>query len=247
MPKLTKEEKGRLADRLFELYRVTGNGTRDLATVEQGLQELIEGTYPRGLTIAESHQVYDTPPPSWWRTPEQQLERARELWPDAVLPEPPKMFVPRTSTEVLLLHVPDDLQKLWSMVAIPEGYSKHGWPHLITRLSPDVREHTRPVWLAFDPEHGRGVNPVSLWGQKNLAASEVISALIQFRNWPLAWSRDGSSTPLLSGYQSKHDDWSFVPNLLRVAHDSCPFIELGNVYVNGSTSDYWASPTAREC
>ena len=59
--------------------------------------------------------------PTWWRTPEQQLARARQLWPNAVLPEPPKEFTPRTKSEVLLLHVPDTFDNLWNLVNAPEG------------------------------------------------------------------------------------------------------------------------------
>ena len=83
------------------------------------------------------------------------------------------------------------------------------------RLAPNKVEYTEPVWLAFDPEHGKGKRPDSFWGQSNLAASEVFSALIQFPEWPLAWF-NGASAPTLSGYQLKYDtDWSFVPCLRR--------------------------------
>jgi hypothetical protein len=58
-------------------------------------------------------------------------------------------------------------------------------------------EFTKPVWLAFDPEHGKGARPDSLWGQPDLAASEVLSGLIQFPRWCLYW-RKGSSYPILN-------------------------------------------------
>ena len=56
--------------------------------------------------------------PSWYVSPEQQLARARQLWPNAVLPEPPKEFTPRTKSEVLLLHVPDSFDSLWDKNAL---------------------------------------------------------------------------------------------------------------------------------
>ena len=54
--------------------------------------------------------------PSWWRTAEQQLDRAHKLWPSKALPVPPSTFDAQTDTEVLLLHVPDTFTSLWSKV-----------------------------------------------------------------------------------------------------------------------------------
>ncbi len=72
-----------------------------------------------------------------------------------------------------------------------------------------------PVWLALDPERGKGERPYSFLGQTDTAASEVFSALIQFPEWSLAWFA-GSSAPNLSGYQLKYyGNWSHVPYLDR--------------------------------
>jgi hypothetical protein len=68
------------------------------------------------------------------------------------------------------------------------------------RLAPNKREFTAPIWLAFDPEYGKSCHPTCLWGQPNLAASEVLSALIQFPEWQRAWF-NGASAPNLTGYQ----------------------------------------------
>ena len=132
-----------------EIVKRVGNGSLDPVAVKRALQDIIEGKLP---TLTWN-------PPTWWRTPEQQLERARRLWPNAVLPEPPKEFTPRTKSEVLLLHVPDSFDSLWDKVVAPTGYTKYRWEGVKSdkrnlRLAPGKVEFTQPVWLAFDPEHG---------------------------------------------------------------------------------------------
>ena len=187
--------------------------------------------------------------PSWWRTPEQQLERARQLWPGRELPEPPEGFTPRTKSEVLLLHVPDTFDSLWDKVVAPEGYTKYRWEGVKAdkrnlRLSPNKREYTEPVWLAFDPEHGKGERPDSFWGQADIAASEVFSALIQFPEWPLVWF-NGASAPNLSGYQLKYDgNWSDVPYLDRWDDDRQ--LKLHGLWAD-CRGGHWSSPSVREC
>lgn len=222
-----------------EIVKRVGNGSLDPVAVKRALQDIIEGKLP---TMTWN-------PPTWWRTPEQQLARARQLWPNTVLPEPPKEFTPRTKSEVLLLHVPDSFDSLWEKVVAPEGYTKYRWEGVEAdkrnlRLSPNKREYTQPVWLAFDPEHGKGERPDSFWGQADIAASEVLSALIQFPEWPLAWF-NGASAPNLSGYQLKYDgNWSNVPCLTRWDYDR----QLG---LHDDWADYryddWSSPSVREC
>jgi len=226
-----------------EIVKRVGNGSLDPAAVKRALQDIIEGKLP---TLTWN-------PPTWWRTPEQQLERARQLWPNAVLPEPPKEFTPRTKSEVLLLHVPDTFDSLWDKVVAPTedgvSYTKYRWEGVKAdkrnlRLSPNKREYTEPVWLAFDPEHGKGERPDSFWGQADIAASEVFSALVQFPEWSLAWF-NGASAPNLSGYQLKYDgNWSRVPCLLRWDVDRQ--LKL-LVRWAGRRRGNWSSPSVREC
>lgn len=222
-----------------EIVKRVGNGSLDPAAVKRALQDIIEGKLP---TLTWN-------PPTWWRTPEQQLERARQLWPNAVLPEPPKEFTPRTKSEVLLLHVPDTFDSLWDKVVAPDGYTKYRWEGVKAdkrnlRLSPNKREYTEPVWLAFDPEHGRGERPGSFLGQADIAASEVFSALIQFPEWSLAWFH-GASAPNLSGYQLKYDgNWSNVPYLDRWDDDRR--LKLSGDWAD-HRGDRWSSPSVREC
>ena len=223
-----------------EIVKRVGNGSLDPTAVKRALQDIIEGKLP---------PMQNWNPPTWWRTPEQQLARARQLWPNAVLPEPPKEFTPRTKSEVLLLHVPDSFNSLWDKVDAPTGYTKYRWDGVKSdkrnlRLAPNKVEYTEPVWLAFDPERGKGERPDSFWGQADTAASEVFSALIQFPEWPLAWF-NGASAPNLSGYQLKYDgNWSHVPYLPR--WDGDRHLELLGRWA-GLRRDSWSSPSFREC
>lgn len=226
-----------------EIVKRLSNGSLDPSAVKQALQGIIEGKF---ITPTWS-------PPTWWRTPEQQLDRARQLWPNAVLPEPPKEFIPRTKSEVLLLHVPGSFESLWGKVATPHkdgvSYIKCPWHSVKAdnwnlRLAPNKVEYTEPVWLAFDPEHGKGERPDSFWGQTNIAASEVLSALIQFPEWSLAWL-NGASSPNLTGYQLRvNGNWSLIPRLSR--WDGDRRVELFNYWAN-HRADGSSSPSVREC
>ena len=223
-----------------EIVKRVGNGSLDPTAVKRALQDIIEGKLP---------PMQNWNPPTWWRTPEQQLARARQLWPNAVLPEPPKEFTPRTKSEVLLLHVPDSFDSLWDKVDAPTGYTKYRWDGVKSdkrnlRLAPNNVQYTEPVWLAFDPERGKGERPDSFWGQADTAASEVFSALIQFPEWSLAWF-NGASAPNLTGYQLKYDgNWSSVLYLYR--WDGGRKLELIGHWAD-SRGDYWSSPSVREC
>lgn len=220
-----------------EIVKRVCNGSLDPVAVKRALQDIIEGKLP---------QVQNWNQPPWWRTPEQQLARARQLWPNAVLPEPPAEFTPRTKSEVLLLHVPDTFYNLWNLVKAPTGYTKNRkdgvkWDSANLRLAPGKLEFTAPVWLAFDPEHGNGERPDSFWGQTDIAASEVFSALIQFPGWSLAWF-NGASAPSLTGYQLKYTGWSHVPRLSRWSGE----LKLCSIWASW-WHDCWASPSVREC
>ena len=224
-----------------EIVVRVGNGSLDPIAVRRALQDIIEGKLP---------PMQNWNPPTWWRTPEQQLARARQLWPNAVLPLGlPKEFTPRTKSEVLLLHVPDSFDSLWDKVVAPMGYTKYRWDGVKAdkrnlRLAPDKVEYTEPVWLAFDPEHGRGERPDTFWGQADTAASEVFSALIQFPEWSLAWF-NGASAPNLTGYQLKYDGvWSHVPYLHRWDDDRQ--LELVGHWADHRAGN-WSSPSVREC
>ncbi len=239
MTNVTDETLGKIARQQSDLFRRVREGSLDPTAVSRGLQDIIDGKF--------APMTWN--PPIWWRTPEQQLERAHQLWPNAVLPEPPKEFTPRTKSEVLLLHVPDTFESLWDKVEPPKGYAKYCWEEVRAdkchlRLAPNKVEYTTPVWLAFDPEHGRGVRPDSFWDRDDIAASEVFSALIQFLGWPLSWLND-ASIPNLAGYQLNiKGNWSNVPYpFLRVE----PYqLDLCGASAN-SQEEHWSSPSVREC
>ena len=190
--------------------------------------------------------------PSWYVSPEQQLARARQIWPNAVLPEPPKEFTPRTKSEVLLLHVPDTFDSLCDKVDAPAGYTKYKyrWEEVKAdmgnlRLAPGKDEFAEPVWLAFDPERGKGEIPDSFWGRPDTIASEAFSALIQFPEWPLAWFTDGASAPKLSGYQRIHDGGRLgIPYLNRWDDTRQLLLSVG--WLN-YPDDLWSFPSVREC
>ena len=222
-----------------EIVRRLGNGSLDPNDVKRALQDIIEG---------KLRVIANWNPPTWWRSPEQQLACASQIWPNVILPEPPKEFMPRTKSEVMLLHVPDSFGFLWDKVNAPTGYTKYCWDVMYDkqnlRLAPNKVEYTEPVWLAFDPEHGKGESPESFWVDAGLAASEVFSALIQFPEWPLAWF-NGASAPNLSGYQLKYDtDWSCVPCLHR--WDGGRQLRLNGRWAVLRVGR-WSSPSVREC
>lgn len=223
-----------------EIVKRVGNGSLDPIVVKQALQDIIEGKLP---------QMQNWNPPTWWRTAEQQLERARQLWPNAVLPEPPKAFAPRTKSEVLLLHVPDSFDSLWDKVVTPESCPKYRWDAVKSdpanlRLAPGKVDYTELVWLGFDPEYGNDERPDSLWGQANLAGCEVFSALIQFPNWHFSWLST-SAAPNLSGYQLKDDEgWLCVPTIYKRNKNSALHLSSARAFLQ---DNYWASPSVREC
>ena len=127
-----------------------------------------------------------------------------------MLPEAPTNFVPQTSTEVLLLHVPQTFNTLWSRIVAPEGYTmcrRYGASESYTNkltLVAGKHEFTRPVWLGFDPEYGRCLPPALFPNRRRLAGPEVLSAMIQFPDWSLTWGHGRASAPLLAGYLFRH-------------------------------------------
>lgn len=138
-------------------------------TIEQLAQEIIDhvnrGELDKAIVVRTFRDIVagEFNPPSWWRSPEEQLAKACQLWPNAVLPEPPREFVPRTRSEVLLLHVPDTTDRYLRLIAeanegifeAEEGVTNNLAIH--GQLAPNKVEFTQPVWLAFDPEYGRGL------------------------------------------------------------------------------------------
>lgn len=146
---------GELYDQFGEIISRITNGSLDPVAVGQSLQAIID----------QSAKGASWLPPAWWRSPKLQLERASQLWPNRQLPKQPNQFVPRTPSEVLLLHVPASFAVLWEIVESPGGYDKislvdfmdSNQRHL--KLTSPRSAHVHPVWVGFDPEHGRDRAP----------------------------------------------------------------------------------------
>lgn len=141
--------------------------------------------------------------PKWWSSAEQQIARSLRLWPDLAVPEVPRNFEPESGTEVLLLHTTDDVDDLWRKIEPPEGYSKGcglSALGLSITLADYVPMRPDPVWLGFDFAANIGVEPRRLSRRSDGAASEVLSALVQFPGWISAWACSDAPLPFLSGF-----------------------------------------------
>lgn len=204
----TSKQRKDIVDLSNNIIARVDDGSLDPVEVIRLLQDINDGILPVNF-----HGT-----PSWWRTPEQQIERARSLWPDVILPIPPKRFNPsQARCEVLLLHVPDSFESLWSKATAPDGYEKADMPELgHLYCAPNKVKYSDPVWLLFDPERGKGESPDTFWYQADVAGPEVLSAIIQFPQWPLMWYGKGLSSPYLAGYQTRPTPkQTFVPCLDR--------------------------------
>ena len=188
--------------------------------------------------------------PTWYVSPQQQIERAQELWPYVALPDLPKIYIPKKLTEVLLLHVPLPLPELWAQVDPPKGYGIGTIEELFTevsnlRLVAGRQENTRAVWLRFDPARGRALPPKRFSRTSLAAASEVVSALIQFRDWPLSWlGRDAS--PILSGYEYEGGDGRMYAPRLELDQGATRSLRFQLVAIDSSDKN-WACPSVAEC
>jgi hypothetical protein len=231
------EQLENIADQCGEIVARVANGSLDPSAVEQALGDILEGRLS---------EVRNWNPPTWWRTPEQQLARARQLWPHDALPKPPKEFVPRTRSEVLLLHVPMPFDALWWQIDPPPGFTKHYMDDTMVptgkRLRGVSRIYLGSAWLGFDPEYGRGEAPRDVTFKYDLAASEVLSALIQFPEWCLSWTEGGAS-PCLSGTQVPNiHGWPEVLYLDLWESDKKLYLVGGNA---AEGHEDWASPSVR--
>lgn len=188
-----------------EILKRVDNGSLDGSVVKRALQNIIENKV----------FYFDWSQPAWWRTPEQQIERAQELWPDVELPDPPTEFWPQSRTGVLLLHVPDpSFSKLWDLVPT-KGKKTAPAIYLYEQPISNYRlgyKYTEAAWVEFDPEYGKGVSPREFLKERaalKVAGNEVLSALIQFPLWQYSWFY---TTVLLSACWIG-DDRSRVPSI----------------------------------
>lgn len=195
MTQVADETLGMIARRLYEIFRRVREGTLNAHAVGRALQDIIENRMN-----PMKHVV-----PRWWVNGFNQHRRATQLWPGLELPPVPSNFERWTASEVLLLHVPDTFESLCEKVVVSDPDIKENWEGFRSigerlRVTPNKIVYTEPVWLAFDPEHGRGESAESLRGLTTLAASEVLSAMIQFPDWWHDWYVTGP-TPQMAGYE----------------------------------------------
>lgn len=232
-------------------------------------QGILDGIYPLKPDVV----AVSSTQPSWYVSPEQQLERVmqlnRQLGLDFLVsdfPSIPENFTPRTPTEVLMLavYLPDKgrqkglqrtFDELWNLIEAPDGYTKCRWDKLKSdskhlRQAPGYDYTPGIRWVAFDPNAYRGLSPEAALEQSKvdglqLAGIEVLMAALLFQTWATSWNGDSSPYPNLSALQFYWDtDWSHVPYFSR--WDVGREVDL-HVYRADDAHDRWSSPVAREC
>lgn len=195
------------------------------------------------------------PQPAWYEMPANQMKRANRLWATVALaktPAGPYWGEDVDGKWVMLLHVPRSFDELWSVVEAPADYSKYRQEGLKSdvshlRLTSNVPDREHPVWLRFYYAAHQGIRPDYLVGRADLAASEVLSALIQFPDWAAAWNLTDTPSPWLPGFRARfgvESDWSRIPYVNRSSsrHQLTLCTQLGY------TSDLeMCSPIVKEC
>lgn len=254
-----------------EIVKRVGNGSLQPDDVRRALQNIIEGKFvePRGITVVTSVLVKQ---PSWYVSPERQLERVIQLnaerrWVLSMSDVRPILeFTPRTETEVLLLTIclptlgrksglHRTFDELWNTIDEPQSYTKWRCDELKSdsnhlRLAPG-HKHTPGIrWVAFDPNAYHGLSPEAALEQSKtdglqLAGTEVLMAALLFPTWATSW--DGKSSPYLnlSGLQFYWvTDWSRVPYLYR--WNDAHRLRMHASWA-GNVGGRWSSPSVREC
>ena len=200
---------------------------------------------PRVEALEHIFRRADWSPPSWWRSMEKQVLKANAMWPGAVSDMSLPRFVPRKSTEIPLLHVPRPFDELWETLQSCQG-DVGWWPRSFERYEETLRKasamvyDSEPVWLAFDYAANRGKSPRQVRNQSNLATFEVLSALIQFPDWPKSWLH-GYPRPNLSGLTTRSRGNIRLALSFDLYADN---VELGWWDADIVDRD-WASPTIR--
>lgn len=250
-----------------EIVKRVGNGSLDPDSVRKALQQIIEGKF----SLARSVRQASAMTPSWYVSPQQQLERVKTFlehqdWGFSSVPPVPEGFVPRTATEVLMLNVRlpkkgkqpglhRTFDTLWQLIEAPNGYNKWRMPELkatakLLRQAPGYGHEADISWIGFDPNAYQGLSPEAALKQSKedgvcLAGTEVLMAAWLFPDWVTSWDGRSSPYPNLSGIQFYWDtDWSHVPYL--VPWDCSRHLDLNAVWADYSV-EVFASPSVREC
>jgi len=237
IPIVTDELLGQVARRQHELFQRVKKGTIDAETALEGLQDIIEGRYVQGVFIKESPQEYRIGPPTWYVSPDRQLERVKAMnrernwgFRDTQFPLVPESFVPLTSTEILMLAVyfpssnEEDnglnrtFDELWNAIGFIDGVEKVRSSDVVSefgdlQLSGSSSWEPGVRWVAFDPNAYR-LNSVdrALMAAKrggiSLAHVEVFMAAALFPEWILSWSDLSNPSPALSGLSARRQFYS---------------------------------------
>jgi hypothetical protein len=257
-----------------EIVKRVANGSLDAEQVKDSLQAIIEKREPRGITIATSHQRFqsESSMPDWYVSPEQQLERVTQLnrqrdwgFEESDFPAIPEGASLRDG-EVLLLcvYLPTKgrksglyrtIDELWDAYEAPSRYIKRRWSELkaepkLVRQAPGYTYTPGIRWVVFNPNSYHGKSPeqaLELAKQDNvqLAGVEGLMANLLFPAWATSWNGTSGPYPWLTGLQYKDQaDWSLSLCFYRWDDDR-------QVNFSAHWSDFvfsvFGSPSFREC
>lgn len=226
--------------RCDEIADLIADGTLDAKSVSKQLQQIIDTSDADESSIDLAKPTALVNP---WRSAQEQIERASKIWKYDYIPQPPDDFIPRTESEVLLLHMPTTLMKFRD---IARTFVNFGNINVLEPIytNPYKEVHTRPVWLGFDPKYGVGKMPLSTSEDSRTVGPEIMSALIQFPDWPKTWLQS-APMPVISGYQLGNGN----NNPITLCFDRQTFVETGwiniEVYPMDMTSENYALPRIR--
>jgi hypothetical protein len=250
--KLTKEEKGVLADLQAEVYRVTSNGTRGFSNVRRGLQDIIEGKFPFSSVnpyVANVEQQLNT-----WQALGVTIDAETR---ESILQQA-DVFTPVTDSDEPLVtggfgytNPKVVANKLFGAFKPPNGCTKVNYiEDAELRYAPGMKPTGGLRLVHFDPNAYAGLSPESALkaakqDKLRLAGIEVLEYLMLNSKSGLTWDGKLHYYPNLSGLQQKYNGiWSGVP-CLHFWRDDRQF----GLYVRGAgyASGYWSSPVVREC
>jgi hypothetical protein len=214
--------------RTYELFKRGENNTLDKQDILDALQGAIEGIYP--------YKPFN--PPSWWLGYEVQTQKVQAQLDKfkcaLVIPNPPKIFCPRTTTEVPVLTIDfcgdsplaqsDAVQRkglqrtleiLWDLIELP-GYTKRVCDEFTsnTEYLQSINGIVRPTgvhWRAVDVNANGGCAIRYCWDDKKivsrLSGSAVLMMCVHFPDWITSWDGVNWLSPNLAGYQFRtHPD-----------------------------------------
>ena len=250
--KLTKEEKGTLADLQAEVYRVASNGTRDFGNVRRGLQDVIEGKLSSGVNpcVANVKQQLKA-----WKI--LGVTISDEYW-EHILQQA-DVFDPVNATDEPLVtggfgytNPKVTANKLFGAFTPPDGYTKYNnIRDAELRYAPGMKPTGGFRLVHYDPNAYAGLSPVEALevakqDKLRLASIEVLEHLVLNLKPGLTWDGELYYYSNLSGLQLKYgSDWWSVPCLYRWGGPARGF-EFGS-YDAGLAISRWPSPVVREC